>query len=234
MNAETEAVKSQETAPEIKEQADTQVKQEETNLKFGQDDLEKIVKDRIAREKAKYEKKYSGVDVDHYKQLVEAEEKRRHGELEKRGEFEKLLKEQAEKFNSKIGQYENELQSIKIDGALLNEAATAKAINPNQVTQLLKAQLKLNEAGQVDVIDPSNGQVKYNDNGDPFSVKDLVNNFLNANKHFVQAGPSGSGTGQGFGKQDPVVDNDTSKLNMMNPDHRARYKEIMKKKGVRL
>jgi hypothetical protein len=233
MDAETQAVKSQDTAPENQTQAETQATEEQT-LKFGQEDVEKIVQQRIAREKAKYEKKYSGVDVDHYKQLVEAEEKRRQGELQKRGEFEKLLKEQAEKFNSKIGQYENELQTIKIDGALLNEAATAKAINPNQVAQLLRNQLKLNEAGQVDVIDPQTGQVKYDDNGNPLQVKDLVSNFLNANKHFVQAGPSGSGTGQGFGKQDPVVNNDITKLNMMNPEHRARYKEIMKSKGVKL
>lgn len=234
MNAETEAVKSQDTAPENKEQVDTQVKEETKDLKFGQEDLERIVQDRVAREKAKYEKKYKGIDVDHYTQLIEAEEQRRKTELEKRGEFEKLLKEQAEKFNSKINQYESELHSIKVDGTLLNEAAAAKAINPNQVAQLLRNQLKLNEAGQVDVIDPQTGQVKYDDNGNPLAVKDLVNGFLKANKHFVQAGPSGSGTGQGVGKQNPVVDNDITKLNMDNPEHRARYKEIMKNKGVRL
>jgi len=171
--------------------------------------------------------------LDLYQQLVEEKETARQTELEKRGEFEKVLKEQAEKFNGKIQQYENELTSIKVDGALLNEASANKAVNPQQVVQLLKGQVRLNEAGTVDVVD-ANGQVKYDDNGSPLQVKDLVNEFLTANPHFVSAGPSGSGTGQGIGKQNPVVDNDVTKLNMQNPEHRARYREIMNAKGIRV
>ena len=171
--------------------------------------------------------------MDHYKTLVEADEKARTEELEKRGEFEKVLKEQADKFNSKIHQYENELHSIKVDGALLNEASSQKAINPQQVVQLLKNQVKLNDAGGVDVVD-TNGQVRYDDNGNPLTPNALVKDWLKANPHFVQAGPTGSGTGQGIGKQTPVVDNDISKLDMNNPKHRDQYREIMKAKGVRL
>jgi len=65
-------------------------------------------------------------------------------------------------------------------------------------------------------------------------VSKLVNEFLTANPHFVSAGPNGSGTGQGVGKQSPVVDNDVTKLNMENPEHRKRYAEIMRAKGVRI
>ena len=99
--------------------------------------------------------------------------------------------------------------------------------------QLLKGQVKLNEAGTVDVVD-SNGQVRYDENGEALKVSKLVNEFLSANPHFVSAGPSGSGTSNGVGKQNPVVDNDVTKLNMDNPEHRARYKEIMRNKGVRV
>lgn len=234
MDAETQAVKSQETAPEIKEQADT-TKQEETDTqKFDQKDVERIVGERIARERAKYEKKYSGIDVDHYQKLVDKEEKARQAELEKRGEFEALLKDQAEKFNSKIQQYQSELTSIKVDGALLSEASNLKAVNPTQVTQLLKGQLKLNESGTVDVIDTKTGQVRYNDKGDPIQVKDLVSEFLQANPHFVSAGPQGSNTGKGTGSKDSLATNDINQLDMSVPEHRARYKEIMKQKGIRI
>ena len=137
------------------------------------------------------------------------------------------------KFNNKISQYQSELTSIKVDGALLSEASGQKAVNPQQVVQLLKGQLKLNEAGSVDVVD-NNGQVRYNEKGEPIAVSQLVNEFLTANPHFVSAGPSGSGTGQGVGKQDNLEDNDTRKLNMENPEHRARYREIMKAKGIRV
>lgn len=234
MDAENTAVNVNETTasqPEVKEQVATQETVKETTL--SQDEVNRIVAERVAREKAKFEKKYSNVDLDLYNQLVEEKETLRQEEMKKRGEFEDLLKTQAEKFNSKIEQYQNELTSIKVDGALLNAASSNRAVNPQQVVQLLKGQVKLNEAGSVDVID-ANGQVRYDDNGNPLQVSNLVNDFLTANPHFVSAGPNGSGTGQGAGKQNPVVDSDVSKLNMDNPEHRARYKDIMRAKGVRL
>jgi hypothetical protein len=232
MDAENQAVKSQDTAPDVKEQATTTVQEETKTQNFSQDDLERIVGERVARERAKYDKKYKGIDVDHYNKLVEAEEKARQTELEKRGEFEKLLKEQAEKFSTKINQYQSELTSIKIDGQLLSEASNAKAINPTQVTQLLKGQLKLNEAGTVDVIDTKTGQVRYNDKGDPIQVKDLVNEFLSSNPHFVSAGPQGSGTGKGDATKESLANDDINNLNMNIPEHRARYREIMRSRGV--
>lgn len=230
MTQETAVNETEQTASPQEQQVETQETQTNT---LTQDDVNRIVAERVAREKAKFEKKYSGIDLDHYKNLVEQDEARKQDELEKRGEFEKVLKDQAEKFNSKIHQYETELHSIKVDGALLNEASANKAINPQQVVQLLKNQVKLNDAGGVDVVD-SNGQVRYDDNGSPLTTAALMKDFLNANPHFVSAGPTGTGTGQGVGKQTPVVDNDISKLDMNNPKHRDQYREIMKAKGVRL
>ena len=230
MDAENQAEKTETTAsPQEQQVAETQVVKDDT---FNQDDVNRIVADRVARERAKFEKQYSGVDLDHYKNLVEAEEQRKKEELEKRGEYEKLLAEQAEKFTGKIKQYENELHSIKVDGTLLNEASSQKAVNPQQVTSLLKGQIKLNEAGAIDVVD-ANGQVRYDEMGKPIQVSQLVNEFLTANPHFVQAGPSGAGSSNGIGKQ-PVVDNDLSKLDMTKPADRAQYAEIMKNRGIRV
>lgn len=234
MDAENTAVNETEitaSQPEVKQQVATQDVVKEQTL--SQDDVNRIVAERVAREKAKFEKKYSNVDLDLYNQMVEEKESTRQQELEKRGEFEKVLKEQADKFNGKIQQYESELTSIKVDGTLLSEASNQKAVNPQQVVSLLKGNIKLNEAGGVDVVD-TNGQVRYDDNGNPLAVSNLVNEFLTTNPHFVQAGPGGSGTGQGVGKQGPVVDNDVTKLNMQNPEHRARYRDIMKAKGIRV
>ncbi len=234
MDAENTAVNETEitaSQPEVKQQVATQDVVKDNTL--SQDDVNRIVAERVAREKAKFEKKYSNVDLDLYNQMVEEKESTRQQELEKRGEFEKVLKEQADKFNGKIQQYESELTSIKVDGTLLSEASNQKAVNPQQVVSLLKGNIKLNEAGGVDVVD-TNGQVRYDDNGNPLAVSNLVNEFLTTNPHFVQAGPGGSGTGQGVGKQGPVVDNDVTKLNMQNPEHRARYRDIMKAKGIRV
>jgi len=226
MDAEQAVNETESTATPTEQQAN--VTQE--NL-LSQDDVNRIVAERVARERAKFEKKYANVDLDRYNDLVSAEETRKAQEMEKRGEYEKLLKEQADKFNARISQYETELHNIKVDGSLLNEASSLKAVNPQQVVQLLKGNVKLNDAGGVDVLD-SNGNVRYDDNGDPLTPKALVNEFLASNPHFVQAGPSGSGTGQGVGKQAPVVDNDITKLDMSNPAHRKQYQEIMKARGV--
>lgn len=234
MNAETQAENIQDTQPEQKEQAQTQASEETKTQSFSQQDIDKIVAERVQRERAKYEKKYGSIDVDHYNKLIEKEEKARQTELEKRGQFEQLLKEQADKFNSKIQQYQSELHSIKIDGALITEASGLKAVNPNQVTQLLKGQLKLNESGNVDVIDTKTGQVRYNDKGEPIQVKDLVSEFLQANPHFVSAGPNGSGTGQGIGKQKNLVETDITKLDLSKPEQRAQYKELMQAKGIKI
>ena len=234
MDAENQAVnETQDTVTETQVEQQVAETQESKEIQLSQDDVNRIVAERVARERAKFEKKYSNVDLDLYNELIEKQERQRKQDLEKRGEFEKLLKEQAEKFQGKIHQYENELHSIKVDGALLNEASTQKAVNPNQVVSLLKNQLRLNEAGTVDVVD-DNGQVRYDENGEPLKLSALVNEFLTANPHFKSAGPSGTGTGSGVGKQTPVVDNDITKLDMNNPAHRARYAEIMRAKGVRI
>lgn len=220
------------TAPQTEQEIISQVQEETTGKALTQDEVNKIVAERVAREKAKFEKKYSNVDVNLYNELIEKEEQRKQQELEKRGEYEELLKAQAEKFNSKIQSYESELHSIKIDGTLMNEATNAKAINPQQVVALLKSNLKLNEAGGVDVVD-AQGKVRYDDNGNPVAVSTLVNEFLSANPHFQQAGAQGSGTQGAVGKQQNV-DLTLEQLDMKNPSHRQKYKEMMKAKGVRL
>jgi len=231
MNDTEQVVKTEETAPQqqVEKQADTR----EQTQSFSQDDLNRIVAERVAREKSKFEKKFENVDLDHYKTLIEAEEKRKQEELEKRGQYETLLKEQAEKFNSKIQTYEQELHSIKVDGTLLNEASSNKAINPQQVVALLKGQVRLNEAGGVDVIDPT-GQVRYDDNGNPLKVSDLVKGFLQENPHFKAPTPRGSGTGSAQGEQGSLVETDISKLDMNNPRHRQQFAESMRNKGVKL
>jgi len=230
MDAENAVNETETTATQNQQQETTQ---DTADNLLTQDEVNRIVAERVARERTKFEKKYSNVDVDRYNELLAMEEQTRQSEMEKRGEYEKLLKEQAEKFNQKIETYQQELHSIKVDGTLLQEASNNRAVNPQQVVQLLKNQVKLNEAGEVDVID-ERGQVKYKDDGSPYTPQDLVSEFLQTNQHFVQPTPGGSGSGQGVGNQNPVVDNDISKLDMNNPEHRARYAEIMRAKGIRL
>ena len=93
--------------------------------KFSQEDVDKIVADRIARERRKFEKRYEGVDIDTYKELTAKQEKEREDRLKAKGEFERVLKETVEKKDSTIQTLQNQISSIKVDGALVETASIA-------------------------------------------------------------------------------------------------------------
>lgn len=201
---------------------------------FTQEDLDRIVKERLARERSKILKQYEGVDVDRYRQMLEAEEAKQHEEQAKRGEFEKILQSTVGKKDAHIQQLQKELQAIKVDGNLLNAASSRKAVNPQQVVRLLKDQIRLNDAGEVEVLDES-GTVRYNDQGAQMTVDQLVGEFLSANPHFVSAGPTGTGSQSAVARTNGNLGvPDASKLDMNNPKDRAVYREIMQSKGIRL
>ena len=69
---------------------------------FSQEEVNRIVADRVARER----KKFDGIDVEQYKNWQTQEENQKVEQQKQRGEFEKVLKDQAEKFSSKISELE--------------------------------------------------------------------------------------------------------------------------------
>lgn len=201
---------------------------------FTQEELDRIVKERLSRERSKILKQYEGVDVDRYRQLLEAEEAKQTEEQARRGEFEKILQTTVQKKDTVISQLQKELQAIKVDGSLLNAASTRKAINPQQVVRLLKDQIRLNENGEVEVLDES-GSIRYNDQGAVMTVDELVGEFLKTNAHFVNAGPSGTGSQSSIAKANGNLGvPDMNKLDMNNPSDRKVYREMMQAKGIRL
>jgi hypothetical protein len=201
---------------------------------FSQEDIDRIVKERLVRERSKILKQYEGVDVDKYRSLLDAEEKKQLEEQQKRGEFEKILQSTVGKKDQAIQQLQRELQAIKVDGAVLNAASGRKAVNPQQVVRLLKDQIRLGDAGSVEVLD-DNGSIRYNDTGAPMTAEELVSEFLSANPHFVGAGPSGTGSQSSVASANGKMGiPDVSKLDMNDPAHRAIYKEHMKSKGIRI
>ena len=201
---------------------------------FSQEDIDRIVKERLTRERQKILKQYEGVDVEKYRALLDQEEKKAQEEQVKRGEFEKILQNTVQKKDTTIQQLQNELKAIKVDGSLLTAASSRKAVNPQQVARLLKDNIRLNANGEVGIVDES-GVVRYNDQGVHMTVEDLVSEFLTTNPHFVNAGPQGTGTQSNIAKANGNLGQlDISKLDMNDPKQRAIYKEHMKSKGIRL
>ena len=169
-------------------------------------------------------KKFSGVDVEHYNSLIQKEEQSKLEEQKKKGEFEQILKAQSEKAQAKISTLTDELTKIKVDGALLNAASKHKAVNPEQVVKLVRDQVKMSETGQVEIVDPKTGNTRYTEAGEPLDVENAVSDWLKANPHFVQAGPTGSGS-QSNTTPEGVKQVDLDKLDLTKAKDREIYKQ---------
>jgi hypothetical protein len=190
------------------------------------------VNDMMARMKGsltkKLTKQYEDLgDPEELRTLKQDSERRKLDEQKKRGEFDRIIQELAEKKDQEIRKRDEIIRNYSIDVPLVNAAAQFRSVNPDQVKQLLKPSLRLNDNGEVEVLDDK-GSVKYNDKGTPYRVDDLVKDFLNSNPHFVQAPPSTTQGRSNIGQAPEKLD--LSKLNMKDANQRRMFKEAMSKK----
>ncbi len=206
----------------VDETVETNIEEEKVyNLK--QSDLEKLIQKRVGHVTKNFEKKYAGIDPEQARKLLEEKENKEIEEQKARGEFEKILKEQAEKSNKEIASLRSEIEKVKVDGALLNAASKNSAINPEQVKDLLKGNVKLTDDGKVEIL-AENKQPMYNKDGDLKSIDEYVKDFITDNPHFQTATPSGSGSKANLGKVDAKPFN-LADLDMTKPEDRKQYAE---------
>ena len=215
---EIENTESLETKQEVEQQAPM----------IAQSELDKIIEKRLARERAKIEKRFSGIDPDEARKLLDEKEKRELEMKKERGEFETVLKETVSKKDAIIAQQKAELKAVRIDDELLKEASNQQAIKPQQVVNLLKNKVQLSEDGKAEIIGDNKLPI-FNDKAEPMSIKEYVEQFLNDNPHFKVASPSGAGSKSSVGGDTPKPLN-LAELNMNNPEDKARYMEYRKEK----
>lgn len=165
---------------------------------FTQEEVNQILEQRLARERKRFEKQTAGIDLDEAKRALEEKQAAEMEAAKQRGEFEKVLKETVGKKDQTIQSLQERLHQIQVDGALLNAASSQSAVSPEQVSALLRNNIRLGDDGNVEVLDKS-GTVRYNDKGELLSVNELMSEFLTANPHFVRATPGGSGSTGGAG-----------------------------------
>lgn len=194
---------------------------------------QKEVDDMMARMKGSLTKKllkpYEDLgDPDELRNLKAEAEKRQTEQQIKRGEFEKTLQELAAKKDAEIQKRDQVIKEYKVNTPLLNAAAKYRSVNPEQVKQLLQNKVRLNDEGDVEVLDDK-GSVQYTDAGTPLGVDDLVKNWLNENKHFQLPTANTTTTKSSYGVG---VDNsfDISKLDMSKASDRAKFAEYKKQK----
>ena len=169
-------------------------------------------------------------DPDELRNLKSEAERKAQEQQIKRGEFEKTLQELAAKKDSEIQKRDAKIKEYQINTPLLSAAAQFRAVNAEQVKALLANNVRLNQDGDVEVVDDK-GSVRYNDQGEPWSVNDLVKTFLDSNPHFVQPTPATTNTKSNHTAH-TTGKVDISKLDMKNPEDRKKYAEYRKHQGL--
>jgi hypothetical protein len=169
-------------------------------------------------------------DPDELRNIKSDYEKRQQEQQIKRGEFEKTLQELAQRKDAEILKRDAVIKDYKVNMPLLSAAAKFNAVNAEQVKALLANQVRLNNDGEVEVVDDK-GSVRYNDRGEAVDVDDLVRGFLDLNPHFRTANPSTTNTkSMVSGGTQPKLD--ISKLDMTKPEHRKIYADYRKTNGI--
>ena len=222
MNEETKIIENTEAeatgATETKQIQEEQVNQAEKL--FKQEDVDRIIANRLKQA----ERKYEGVDVEEYKSLKAQAEQAKEKQMIKKEQFEQLLQKQKAEADAKMAEMQKKLETVHIDGALLSAASKQKAVNPDHVANLLKNSVRLNDQGQVEVLDEKGNQ-RYNTNtAEPTTVEEAVAEFINANAYLRASQPAGSGS-TGNATHTTSRDVKLSDLDMTNPEHRKIYKE---------
>ena len=217
-----EEIKQEEVVEEVKE---TKEPKEDSQAL-----IDKTIKDRLHRQKRRTLEDLGVSDLDEAKEIIarskEAEEKRK---LEA-GKFEEVRQSLVESHKKELQKLQDELRGEKIDKQLIQSASNNRAINPNQVKDLLKDNVRLNEEGKAEILD-KDGTTRYNKEGKPLSIDEFVSEFITQNAHFQVATPSGSGSVSNVGKVNAQTFN-LSDLDMNNPDDRKKYAELRKQRNA--
>ena len=190
--------------------------------KFSEEQVNEIVKARLAKDRASMYNKLGVDDLDTAINAVKLQKEAEEKSKIQKGEFEKILKEKSDESQKRISSLQSELRDIKVNKALLSSASRNKAINPDQVVELLKGNINLNESGNVEILD-KNGIARYNSKGELLTTDELVQEFLTQNPHFVSASPSGSGSVSNVDRSELSKPFNLSDLNMNNKEDRERY-----------
>ena len=222
----TETVQEETKQEEVVEE----VKEAKEPKEDSQAMIDKTIKDRLHRQKRRTLEDLGVSDLDEAKEIIarskEAEEKRK---LEA-GKFEEVRQSLVESHKKELQKLQDELRGEKIDKQLIQSASNNRAINPNQVKDLLKDNVRLNEEGKAEILD-KDGTTRYNKEGKPLSIDEFVSEFITQNAHFQVATPSGSGSVSNVGKVNAQTFN-LSDLDMNNPDDRKKYAELRKQRNA--
>ena len=229
MTQETEAVQpnneqAESTTAEINETVETKTAQEIKEMKFTQEQLDKVISSRLEAERRKYEKKLQEEE----KQRAEIIKQKQLEEAKTKQDLEKIMQERLKEKEEELSRYKNQIKKEKVDNSILSVASSNNAISPAQVVALLKDEVKYTDDGRIEIVD-NNSNVRYNSQGELLTIEDRVKEFLDSNPHFRQGSLSGSGSQSAIGGK-TVKPFNLQDLDLTKPEDRKAYQEYRKKR----
>lgn len=202
-----------------------------TQRTYSQEEFDNAMAKMKAAVQKKVAKPYEELgDIEELRTIKSEWEQKQQQEQVKRGEFEKILQDMAAKKDAEIAKRDRVIQEYKVDVPLVTTAARLRSVNPEQVKSLLRSQVRMSQDGEVEVLD-SAGKVRYTDQGQPWGVENLVQDFLTANPHFVQATPATSQGRSSISAASPHKV-DITKLDMKSPEDRKVYAQYRRVNGL--
>ena len=212
-----------EVAPEKQQSEEVKVEAPKQQT-FTQEQLDNIIKARLESEKNKHNKHLEEIKQKEADALKEKEVK----EAKSKAELEKLMQQRIAEKDTEILKYKSEIKKERIDNSVLSVASKMNAINPQQVVDLLKSEIKLNDDNRIEILD-NNSNIRYNPKGELLTIEQRVKEFLDANPHFSQGSKSGSGS-QSSIEGKTVKPFKISDLDMSKAEDRAKYAEYRKQR----
>ena len=221
MTQETEVVQPINEQAEIKEEVKVDAPKQQT---FTQEQLDNIIKTRLDAEKSKVQKLLQEEENKKTELLKEQQLK----EAKSKADIEKIMQDRLSEKDTELNKYKDQIKKEKVDNSILSIANKEKSINAQQVVALLKSEVKYNDDGRIEVVD-NNSNVRYNSNGELFTIEDRVKEFLDSNPHFRQGSLSGSGSQSAVGGK-TVKPFNLQDLDLTKPEDRKSYSEYRKKR----
>ena len=209
-------------AVEVKE---TKTEENNTNQpQFTQEDLDRIIKQRLEAEKAKNQRALDEVKAKEAEALKEKEIQ----DAKTKADLENLMKARIAEKDQELSKWKNKVKTINVDNSILSIASNNNAIAPSQVVSLLKNEVKYNDDGRVEILD-NNSNIRYNAKGELLTIEERVKEFLDANPHFRKGSLAGTGsTSSVEGKT--VKPFNIQDLDLSKPEDRKRYAEYRKQR----
>jgi hypothetical protein len=224
MTQENEVVQPITEQTEVPTETKVETTAEVKEMRFTQDQLDKVISSRLEAERRKYEKKLqeeenSKAEIVKQRQLEEAKTKQ---------DLEKIMQQRLSEKEEELNRYKNQIKKEKVDNSILSVASLNKAISPAQVVALLKDEVKYNDDGRIEIVD-NNSNVRYNSKGELLTIEDRVKEFLDSNPHFRQGSLSGSGSQSAIGGK-TVKPFNLQELDLNKPEDRKAYSEYRAKR----